>query len=175
VIFKLASTDDSDVGKTWMRAQAVEILGYLNNPGQGNKVVNLLLSIVTDKKASPKLRCTAAEAIGQINLSTAAGVNAGAVYTAVVQLMKDGCETELKVAKDKKETVSVRAVKAYMFALNAALGDASKGIKSMQGAASLKISELQKTLKDLLTKLDSEDGTDEDRDKAVKDAKDKLK
>jgi hypothetical protein len=177
-VFKLASTEDSEVAKAWMRAQAIEILGFLSSPGQNNQVINLLQSIIADKKATLRLRCTAAEALGQINLSNAAGVKADALISALAQLMKDGCDEQLKIVKDKDIAISPRAMKSYLSAVVAGLGDASKslGVASLKDAASAnKITAILKILnKELLPKLDSEESTDEDLQKAVETAQKNL-
>jgi hypothetical protein len=179
-VFKLASAEEGEVGKTWIRAQAVEILGYLASPGDPNQnqIVKLLQSIIADKKATLKLRCTAAEALGQINLSSAAGLKADSLIAALTQFMKDGCDSELKKVKDKNEAVSPRKMKTYLSVVVAGLGDASKnvGVASLKDAADAKkIAELLKILnKDLLPKLDSEDTSDEDLQKAVEETQKKL-
>jgi hypothetical protein len=172
---KLAAVTDGDVGKAWMRAQAIELLGYLQSPGANNQVVNLLQSLVADKKAAMKYRCLAADALGQINLAGAPGVKADVLLTALTQMMKDGCDAEVKNATEKKEAISKRQTKAYLGSVVAALGDASKGVKSLKDPATdKKITDLQKTLKDLLTVLDNDESTDEEVQKAVEEAQKKL-
>ena len=90
--------------------------------------------------------------------------------------MKDGCDAELKTVKEKDLAVSPRQMKAYLGAVMAGLGDASKGVASLKDAgAAAKISELQKILnKDMLPKLDSEDTSSDDLQKLVEDTKNKL-
>ncbi|MCC6125426.1 MAG: hypothetical protein IT426_10715 [Pirellulales bacterium] len=173
---KLATVEDSDVGKAWMRERAVELLGYLQSPGQGNAVVNLLQKIIADKAAALKLRFIAADALGQINLANAAGLNANQLIADLVQLMKDGCDSELKNVKEKNETISRRLMKAYLGAVVAGLGDATKGVKSLKvQAVDRRIADLQKYLtKELLPVLDNEESTDEDVKKAVEEAPKKL-
>jgi hypothetical protein len=179
---KLAAIEGSDVGKNWMRKQAVELLGYLQSPGQGNAVVVLLQKIIADKTATLKLRFIAAEALGQINLSNAAGLNANQLIADLVQLMKDGCDAELKDAKEKNLAVSRRNMRYYLGAVGAGLGDANKGVRSLKdSAADRKIAELQKYFtKELLPVLDNQDATvdetqkDADIKKAVEEAPKKL-
>jgi hypothetical protein len=168
-MLKLAAVDDSDAGKAWMRSQAVEILGYLQSPGNGNQVVKLLLSIITDEKASLKLRYTAAEALGQLNLSAAAGLKADDLIAALTKLMKDGCNAELKNVKENNESVSPRKMKTCLDAVTTGFGDSAKGVASLKDAAAVKkIDDLKKFFtKELLAKLDSEDSSDEDLEKAV--------
>jgi hypothetical protein len=165
---KFAKVEDADVGKAWMRSQAIEILGYLRSAGANNEVVLLLQSILTDKKATLKLRCTAAEALGQLDLTGAAGLQPDKLLGALTQLMKDGCDDELKNVKDKNETVSPRKMKTYLDAVTVGLGDATKGVLSIKGADAKKIDELKKFFtKELLSKLDNEESTPEDLEKAV--------
>jgi hypothetical protein len=176
-LLKLATSTESDVGKVWMRTQSIEILGLMALPGPNNQVVNLLISILEDKKATLTLRCAAAEALGKIPLASAAGLNAAKLIADLRQLMLDGCEAELKSAKDNDVRVSPRLMKTYYDAVTTALGDSSKGINSMQGVAAAKpqITELQAILKELFTVLDNSEATDEEIKDATETAKKKLK
>jgi uncharacterized protein (UPF0147 family) len=175
LLLKLAKVDDNDVGKAWLRQQAVELLGYVQAPNATTEAASVLQSILNDKKAPLKLRCVAAESLGQVNLANS-GLKADSLVNALRQLMKDGCEAELKTVKEKDLTVSPRQMKAYLGAVMSGLGDASKGVTSLkdQGSAA-KISELQKILnKEMLPKLDSEDTSSDDLQKLVEDTKNKL-
>jgi hypothetical protein len=174
--FKLASSADKDVGKAWMRAQGIEILGLLGSPGDGNKVVALLQSIIEDKKASPKLRCAAAEALGQINLSGAAGLDADKLISSLVQLMQNGADAELKNAKEDDTEPFRRGIKSYLAATMAGLSDSQKsmGVITAPNANNKKITDNQKALRELLAAFDKEDASYEDLKKAVETAKTKL-
>ena len=102
---KLASSEESDVGKAWMRTQAIEILGLIGvHRARTIKSSICCISILEDKKASLTLRCTAAEALGQINLANAAGLKAAKLIAALTQLMQDGCEAELKSAQRQRRS-----------------------------------------------------------------------
>lgn len=165
---RIAKAEDSDDGKKWMRMQAIEILGHLHSAGANNEVALLLQSILTDKKSSLKLRCPTAEALGQLELSKSTGLKAADLFGALVQLMKDGCDEEMKNVKDKNETISPRKVKTYLDAVVTGLGDSTKGVASLKDADSKAIDKLKKNLmKDLLPKMESEDATEEDLEKAV--------
>lgn len=60
----------SEEGHDWMRRRASDLLGRLGDPGQGDTVVKALMLSITDPENSLSLRCSAAEALGHLDLST---------------------------------------------------------------------------------------------------------
>ena len=121
MLLKLANVEDSDVGKAWLRKQAIELLGYVQLPNAISENASVLQSVLSDKKTPLTLRCIAAESLGQVNLANT-GLKADSLVNALRQLMKDGCDAELKTVKEKDLAVSPRQMKAYLGAVMAGLG-----------------------------------------------------
>ena len=86
----------TDLGRVWMRKQAVDILGLLGNTGANNQVVKLLSAYAGDTKAPFFLRLSAAEALGKLKYAGANGLNPVALAKSLGQLMLDACDAELK-------------------------------------------------------------------------------
>jgi uncharacterized protein (UPF0147 family) len=176
-MLKLASSEDSAVGKTWMRTQAVEILGLMGSPGENNQVVLLLQSIIENTKLPMKLRCDAADALGQLNLAGAsADLKADTLISSLGQLMKEGCEEELNTADEKATSISIRIIKTFADAMLSGLGDANKGlgVASAKNATAKKIDERKKAIKELINKMDKAEATDNDIRDAVEAAITKI-
>jgi uncharacterized protein (UPF0147 family) len=176
-MLKLASSEDSALGKSWMRTQAVEILGLMGSPGENDQVVLLLQSIIENTKLPAKLRCDAADALGQLNLAGAsANLKADALIASLGLLVKDGCREELDAAEEKGANVSIRTIKTFADALLSGLGDANKGlgIASAKNASAKTIDAQKKAIRELIGKLDKEDATDEDIRDAVEAAIGKI-
>ncbi len=90
------ATDYADVGRVWMRKQAVDILGLMGNLGASNQVVKLLSVYVGDTKAPFFLRLSAAEALGKLKYAGASGINPVDLAKSLGQLMLEACDAEFK-------------------------------------------------------------------------------
>jgi hypothetical protein len=119
------AADYTDLGKVWMRKQAVDILGLLGNLGPNNQVVKLLSAYAGDTKTPFFLRLSAAEALGKLKYDGAGGLDPVALAKSLAQLMLDACDAELNIkgtpAPDRQRRLKARLASA-MFALN---GDGS--------------------------------------------------
>jgi hypothetical protein len=98
----------SAFGYAWIRMQAIEVLAALRSVGEANAVFNAILKSVSDDKAPQFVRSAAVEGLGQLNYSSATGINP--VETAVVlgQFAQRACDDELRLAKKAAEERSSR-------------------------------------------------------------------
>jgi len=96
------AAETSDPGREWMRRLAVEILGLLGNPGDKNRVVEVLSVIIGDAKVPFSLRAAAAESLGKLKFAGAAGLNPVELAKPLAQLVLDACNAELSSGKETK-------------------------------------------------------------------------
>jgi predicted DNA-binding ArsR family transcriptional regulator len=188
-ILKLVTgADAADLGRVWMRKQAVDILGLLGNLGTNNQVATLLSAYAGDTKAPYFLRLSAAEALGKLKYAGAIGLNPVALAKSLAQLMLDACDVELKTkgtpAADRQRRLKARLASA-MFGLNGD-GTTFKGITPLakDPAQVTAISNLKAIFDGLLKILDkdisklSDDEKqkyNDDLKKGVEDCQTKLK
>lgn len=85
-------------GEAWLRMQAIETLGILGSVGEENGVFKAMAKTVADEKLPSFLRCTAAGSLGQLNYSSAGGINATETAAALVRYASRACEDELQAA-----------------------------------------------------------------------------
>jgi hypothetical protein len=113
------AADYADLGKVWMRKQAVDMLGLLGNLGTNNQVPKLLAGYAGDAKAPFFLRQSAAEALGKLKYDGANGLDAVALAKSLAQLMLDACDAEFKAKgspADRQKRMKARLASA-MFGL----------------------------------------------------------
>ncbi|MBC8873519.1 MAG: hypothetical protein H8E44_29115, partial [Planctomycetes bacterium] len=104
----LANTKDapqgrSQAGHDWMRRRAIEILGALGNVGENNKVASALAAIVDDDQTPVSLRCSAAEALGQLNYPGNATVNVADIAKKMGAVAAHACLEEIKRVEDQQK------------------------------------------------------------------------
>jgi len=89
--------------QAWYRARAVDALGALGAIGSGDAVVNALVEIVVDSDSPVSTRCTAAQALGQLNYQGAQDLNPSALAVSLGKLAVDACNRELAVVEEKRK------------------------------------------------------------------------
>jgi hypothetical protein len=99
---KQAPEGRTQTGHDWMRRRAVEILGYLGSPGQGNSVLAGLDAVLTDNKAPVALRCSAAEAMGRLRLPPNAGIKVSDAARKLATVAVFACQKEIQRVEDQE-------------------------------------------------------------------------
>jgi hypothetical protein len=122
VMLRLVAADlpagSAPTGRAWLVVQAAETLGKLGSVGDGNAVFQALLKRVGDSKLPFLVRSAAANSLGQLDYSSATGINPVETAATVGQFALDACVEELRLAKESKKPVSRRRM---LQRLNAAL------------------------------------------------------
>ncbi len=108
-------------GHAWMRAQATKALGLLRSAGENGVVPRLLASLVVDEQLDMLVRCHAAAALGQINYTGAASMNAAQLVGTLGQLAVDVIHTEANAYDADPESFSRRRLKAELVAVGRGL------------------------------------------------------
>jgi hypothetical protein len=100
----------SQTGHDWLRRRAIEVLGLLGTPGDGNAVVTSLDGLLLDQDQSVAVRCTAAEALGKLNLPQGAmdakEMARNIATVAVFACRKEIARVEEQLAKDQEAKAS---------------------------------------------------------------------
>ena len=167
-------------GRAWIRAQAIETLGALGSVGENNAVFKTLLDAVADAKLPLSVRIAAANSLGNLDYSSAGGINPSEAATALGQLAADACANELQLAKDSGGAVSRRRLVLCLDAVIAAIvgGDdtSRKGVASLAKEADQQaiLDELTKTITTACETLDDRRHTDDDMTPIVKELQTKL-
>ena len=138
-----------------------------------------MLKTVSETKLPFCTRSIAAESLGQLDYSGAAGIDATEAAAAIGQFAVQICEEELRSVRDTGNAVSRRRVKQRLEAVLTALGGTGEG--GRKGIVSLArepqrpwIGELQKDLKDLGDLLDDVRHKDENMKPRVEELRKKL-
>ncbi len=87
-------------GHDWLRRRAIEVLGLLGSPGQGNSVVTSLENILVDNDESLSVRCAAAEALGSLNLPQNGAIDAKGLATKIATVAVLACRKEISRVED---------------------------------------------------------------------------
>ena len=155
------------------------MLGLLGSVGASNAVFDAMLKAVSETKLPFCTRRIAAESLGQLNYSGAAGIDPTEAAAALGQFAIQVCEEELRSAKDSGNPVSRRRVKQRLDAVMTALGGTGEG--GRKGIISLAqepqrplIDELQKDLKDISDLLDDKRHERENMKPRVEELRKKL-
>ncbi len=166
-------------GRAWIHAQAVEVLGLLGSVGASNAVFDAMLKTVSETKLPFCARKIAAESLGQLSYSGAAGIDPTEAAATLGQFAIQTCEEELRAAKDSGNPVLRRRVKQRLDAVLTALGGTGEG--GRKGILSLApepqrpwIDELQKDLKDTSDLLDDKRHESENMKPRVEELRKKL-
>lgn len=98
-MLKLLTTKDPPKGRTegahrWMQRRAIDVLGALRSEGKAGEVTAELVRIIRDAKLPISYRCTAAAAIGQLELKSNK-VNVRKGIESLVALALSACEGEI--------------------------------------------------------------------------------
>jgi uncharacterized protein (UPF0147 family) len=86
----------------WMQRRAADVLGMLGSVGQGNRVVTALEQIVADDDLPVNLRCSASDALGQLNYPANPNINAVAIAKRLGAVAVLACYEEIKRVEDQK-------------------------------------------------------------------------
>ena len=188
-MLKLAAEDlpggPAEAGREWISAQAIGVLGRLGSVGDNNAVFKLLVKKTADAKLSFATRSIAAESLGRLNYSGAAGINALETAAIVSQFVVDACTEELKrvrdlEAKDSEQGVSRRRMKrqlnAALMALVGGEDNSRKGIASLakEPAQQNLLAALQKNIETLASVVDNRQSDRDDLKKGVEELRAKL-
>lgn len=168
------TADGSDAGQVWMRKQAAEILGSLGSLGNNNQVVQVLLGIIGDAKASFLTRSKAAEALGKLKFAGAGGLNALDLAKPLCQLMCDACSAELSSSKETK--LSSEDHRRNLKTPLAPVMDCLKALKPLakNQTQQTALTNLQKIFDDLFKDLDNAKIESEELKKSVENCQSKL-
>jgi len=146
-------------GRRWILAQAVETLGLLRALGEENAVYKAMLKIVSETKLPLGVRCVAAESLGRLNYSGAAGIDPVEAASALGQLAIDACAEEL--ARTKSATTGpvrqrlVQRLDAILVALKAIAPLAQAPQQPFVAELQKKVTELRDLLDDNRRKEDN--------------------
>jgi hypothetical protein len=149
-------------GQTWMVAQAAETLGALGAVGENNDAFTAILKLVANDKLPFPVRCTAADALGRLDYSSANGINAVETAAALGRLAVDACKDGLAKAKDTTRLPFRRRMLCRLGAVQLALGGDGDKEKNHKGILSLAkeqpqqefIAGMQKALSEAIDALD---------------------
>lgn len=166
----------SSDGHAWMRAQAVKALGLLRSAGENGDVARLLATLVADEQLDMLVRSRAATALGQLNYTGAAGVNAGGVIAALGRLAADAIRADTDSFDDDPDSFSPRRLKARLVAVHQGLlGDddeQSRGIAPLatNPEEQQALSAIRGNVEKLLEAFDDKRLSDADLVEALRDA-----
>jgi hypothetical protein len=150
---QLASADEKPASRSadvhaYFRARAAEILGVsgaVGVPPRGTQAFQALQSMIGDDKLDLTARCTAAEALGQLDLKAAQGIKVDQATELVNQLL-------LEVVK---ANVSRRELKTLMVGIRTALqGPESKSADAKLGLGAIAPAEQKEALASLNERVD---------------------
>ncbi len=102
---KTASEDASSSQHTWLRRRAADVLSVLGEVGANRENFDSLVRVVADAEEPLSLRCTAAEALGNLVYTDVTGIDAVATARQLGALAAFACRTEDKRAKDEQKAL----------------------------------------------------------------------
>lgn len=85
----------------WMQRRAIEILGMLGTPGDGNRVVTALEQTAADDSLPTAVRCSAADALGQLIYPANVQINAAEIAKRLGSIAVLACREEIKRVEDQ--------------------------------------------------------------------------
>lgn len=91
----------SSEAHAWMQRRAIEILGMLGSTGQGNRVVTVLEQTAGDDSLPIAVRCSAADALGQLNYPANIQINAVEIANRLGAIAVLACREEIKRVEDQ--------------------------------------------------------------------------
>lgn len=115
-------------GHAWMRSQAIEILGLLENIGNANVVANLLGQIVGDPATPMMVRRAAAAALGKLNYQIAVSLNGSALATGVARFTIAAAEAAQNESEQGKPSPS-RRLKPRVLAASAGIAGLAANLR----------------------------------------------
>lgn len=159
-------TGPSVMGQQWIVAQALDTLGLLGSPGDGNAIFKAMINIVSDSRFSDRTRTIAAAALGRLNYAGVTGVDPAAEAAKIARFLLDAVAEQTRISTEASQPVSPRRIKQLLnssLAALAGLGERKKGIMSLTNQAEKKalLDELHKTIK---TPSDLLDGRSQGQD-----------
>lgn len=115
----------------WLRRRAIQILGFLRNPGENGVVVNLLYSVLSDEKNEFLLRLDAIDSLGQLNFPNAAVARVKDVSEGVTAFASQALLNQAdKIRLDVEEFISINLVNEGTFLLRGGAKVGGSGGKS---------------------------------------------
>jgi hypothetical protein len=92
-------------GHAWLRRKAADVLATLGAVGDNHSIFDSLVRIVGDAEEPLSLRCTAAQALGELVYTDVTGIDALATARQLGALAAFACRTEDTRAKDEQKTM----------------------------------------------------------------------
>jgi len=116
LLSKLASSDEKPTSRSadvhaYFRARAAELLGAMGAvgvPPRGTQAFDALRAMIAEPKLDLSARCAAAEALGQLDLKAAQGIEVTAVADDVNKLLVDVLKAEMSRRELKSLMLGVR-------------------------------------------------------------------
>ncbi|MEE2781548.1 MAG: hypothetical protein VX431_05025, partial [Planctomycetota bacterium] len=148
----------SDDAAGWIRRQAVDILGNIGLPGNGNGYVAKLYKIIRDEKEPLPLRIAAAEALRKMDLSRLPDGVMEKLTQSLTQLASDACDYEIVEQLRQNRPFSKPRLQHRLAAVRLAVtGDlqeeATDGGQMAGGLMAVATDEDQASLQKLLTEI----------------------
>jgi hypothetical protein len=92
----------TEEGHTWIRRRAADVLGAIGDPGTQDEAFTALANSLTDRKTSLALRCSAANAMGQLKFDAAKKKPADPILIQRLgELALDSMDRELETARKR--------------------------------------------------------------------------
>ena len=89
-------------GHDWMRRRAIETLGALGSVGQNSRVASALAAVVGDDQTAVALRCSAAEALGQLDYPGNTTANVADIAKKMGAVAAHACYEEIHRVEDQQ-------------------------------------------------------------------------
>lgn len=124
-------------GHVWMQRRAVDILGALGMIGQMAAANDAVRSIVANSERPLPLRCTAAEALGLIDVDARAKVNSAEASLELVALAATAGHSVLDWIDDFQEAKLIKTAVGTGIAMGGAVGGSYGMEEGMAGGANM--------------------------------------
>ncbi len=165
-MLRLAAADPpagpSAAGRQWILAQGLRTLGLLGSPGDGNAVLKAMLAALADAKLSLSTRCVAADSVGRLKYSDAAGIDPVETAATLGRFAADACTEELRLLNPDSLSVERGRIKHHLDAVLAAVKPIADLAKEPGQQAWL--AELSKGVKGVSDAMDDPKMKDKDKD-----------
>lgn len=121
----------TDVGPTWYRRLALEIIGTVGYAGQSGQVVTQLESILGDESEPIAVRCAAADALGRLVVDNPPeDLNIELLLAKLAQLAADTCREEVALLETPKSRIPaarlMASIECVLVALRGVVSETSE-------------------------------------------------
>lgn len=112
----------------WLRRRAVQILGFLRDPGENLAVVNVLYGIMADEKNQFLLRLDAIDSLSRLNVTEAASARVKDVAEGVTKFAGEAMQKQAdKIRLDIEDYMAVNLLNKGPFLLRTGAAPSSSG------------------------------------------------